>query len=100
MTADLAKYIVMNEDTLGYVFNIGRFPALGPLARIKSGHSPMNGTVMIGSLDKIRPATKADFKTFRVSLPPDHPEFDPVEHAERLARHRALWECDNCRQTH
>ena len=98
MPADLTKYIVMNEDTLGHVFAIGRFPALGPLARIKGGHLSVNGPVMIGSLDKIRPATKADFETFRVSLPPDHPEFDPVEAAARLARHRELWECDRCRQ--
>lgn len=67
-TMENAKYFVLNENTLCYVIK-GGYPFLGVLAGsvIKGGHSPLNGSICVGSLDKLRPATLADFEAFRVS---------------------------------
>jgi hypothetical protein len=84
-----AKYLVMNENTLGYLID-GRFPQLGVLACIKGGHDWKNGSVMIGC-SPVRPATAEDFNHFRVHVPSDHSEFDQAEWDKFLARHHELW---------
>jgi hypothetical protein len=61
------KYVVMNENTLGYIFDT-QPKTMGVLAGsvIKGGHDWKNGPVPIRDSDSIRPATKADFDVFRV----------------------------------
>ena len=64
-----SEYVVMNENTLGYLFGSENYPKMGVLAGsvIKGGHNWLNGPVSIGSLDVIRKATEEDFHSFRVS---------------------------------
>lgn len=66
------KYIVLNENTLGYV-NSEQPGVMGVLAGKPQlgGHDWKNGTVNIGAADKTRAATIQDFEFFRV---------DPVGH--------------------
>jgi hypothetical protein len=66
----MPKIVVLNENTLGYLFNIDEFLWLGILdgSVIRGGHSWLNGPVaVIQPIDKIRPATQKDFKEYRVS---------------------------------
>ncbi len=61
------RYCVLNDLTLGYVLPQlpGSFQVLA--SRI-GGHDPMNGSVAIGlPSERLRPATLADFASFRVS---------------------------------
>ncbi|MFA7483909.1 MAG: hypothetical protein WC314_25670 [Vulcanimicrobiota bacterium] len=59
-------YVVMNENTLGYLTPVPF--QLGVLAgsMLKGGHDPLNGVALITPSDRLRPAKKADFDTFRV----------------------------------
>lgn len=69
------KYAVLEGHTLG-VLRPGTEPAfdtLEPLGRDVHGYSCQNGPVSAFTKD-IRPATRADFERFRVSLPPDWAE--------------------------
>lgn len=69
------KYVVLEGHTLG-VLRPGTEPAydtLEPLGRSVDGHAWQDGPVAVyGS--SIRPATRADFDKFRVSVPPDWAE--------------------------
>lgn len=67
-SAPVAKHFVLNEHTLGFVYDeqphdfwihAGK-PQLG-------GHDWKNGSAPIGALDVLRPATLADFEFYRVS---------------------------------
>jgi len=62
------SYFVMNENTLGYIFEEQpqNFNILSSKPQ-KGGHDPMNGYVAIGSTDKLRTATAEDFEYYRVS---------------------------------
>lgn len=66
------KYIVKDENTLGYI-NDEHPNLMGVLfgSRLKGGHDWLNGPVLITSDTQVRPATKEDFETFRVVMPPD-----------------------------
>lgn len=61
-----ARFFVLNENTLCYQQNGSSM--FGTLGSNKDGRNPMNGPFSIGSLDKLRPATVADFDTFRVCV--------------------------------
>ena len=63
------QYLVWEENTLCYT--IGNTSILGVLASNINGRDPKNGGFIPVSSDKLRDATKEDFKTFRVTLPPD-----------------------------
>lgn len=74
---DLCLYVVLNENTLGYRFqtesstpgesNLAWFGVLhGNI--VKGGRDWRDGPYLPGSLDQLRPATKEDFDTFRVSF--------------------------------
>ena len=60
------KYIVINENTLGY--RIEGSPFIGVLAGsvLRGGSNPINGTISLSSLDLVRDATLSDFEFFRV----------------------------------
>lgn len=63
------QYVVKDENTLGYLLKPDD-PTMGVLASNKNGHHPNGGPVSIfGS--NVRPATKEDFKLFRVTVPPN-----------------------------
>lgn len=62
-------YYVLNENTLGYVY-AEQPNRMGVLAGsvLKGGHDWRNGPVAImPGIDKLRPATLADFDEYRVS---------------------------------
>jgi hypothetical protein len=63
------KYIVIEEKTLGYVLS-ERPNSAGILGRLIGGYDWKNGPISIFSANT-RAATIADFKKFRVQLPPD-----------------------------
>lgn len=70
-----AKYVVLNEHTLGYL--IPEMPnAMGILhASILRGspHNDLDGwTLLVPSVDTIRAATPEDFRLYRVHLPRDY----------------------------
>jgi hypothetical protein len=67
---DAAKYVVLNEHTLCYRIDGGHPSHLGILngSVLRGGHSPLKGWVYTFATDVIRPATRADFETFRVYL--------------------------------
>lgn len=59
-------YIVLNEHTLGYLITPGLLGVLSGSV-FSSGHNPLNGPVVISpGIDTVRPATREDFKSFRV----------------------------------
>lgn len=64
------RYVVMNENTLGYIE--GSRPSMGVLAGsvLKGGHHWLNGPVSTFGC-ALRDATLADFQTYRVSPPPE-----------------------------
>ena len=66
------KYIVLNENTLGYIFD-DQPDVMGVLAGKPQlgGHDWFNGPVSMTTIDKTRVATLKDFEFFRV---------DPVGH--------------------
>ena len=66
------KYIVLNENTLGYEIEWNAPKSIGILGSKIDGKNPLNGwTCYAPESDKVRPATKEDFEYFRVALPPD-----------------------------
>jgi hypothetical protein len=70
------RYVVLDENTLGYI-NSEQPDVLGVLAAsILRGavHSWLDGPVAILQTKNIRPATVADFNAFRVAVPPDFKE--------------------------
>ncbi len=67
----MTKYIVKDENTLGYLINeTPGFMAVLQGSVHQGGHDWRNGPVSILGA-QIRPATQEDFNAFRVSLPPD-----------------------------
>ena len=69
------RYVVLNENTLGY-FQEG-MSMMGVLAGnvFKNGHSHLQGVVpIIPGIDKLRPATREDFADYRVSTAGHFPE--------------------------
>lgn len=80
---ECARYVVMDEHTLGYL--IPETPSfMGVLAGsvLKGGHDPLNGpAVIVPGHTKLRQATELDFKAFRVSLPPCFREGQPKQKA-------------------
>lgn len=68
--SEAPKYVVKDENTLGYL-QAGS-PSMGVLrgSVLKGGHDWMNGPLSIEGAS-IRPATKEDFEAYRVALPPD-----------------------------
>lgn len=60
------KYIVINENTLGY--RIEGSSQIGVLAGsvLRGGSNPMNGTISLSSLDVVRDAKLSDFDFFMV----------------------------------
>jgi len=67
----LGKYVVLNENTLAYL-QPERPNLLGVLhgSALKGGHDWKNGTVAyVPGIDRIRPATRADFYEYRVEPP-------------------------------
>lgn len=84
------RYVVVNENTLGYIYDV-QPDSLNVLAGsvIKGGRSPLNGPTFIGANDQVRPATLADFETFRV-----HPSGHLYPHVAQSYDDLA---CVNCR---
>lgn len=71
MSKDVS-YVVLDEHTLGYLLEASS-QLMGVLAgsALRGGHDWKNGPVPITPGDpRIRPATLADFETFRVVPPP------------------------------
>jgi|GEM_PF-2145799 len=64
------KYVVKNENTLGYLQEGSPFMGVLASSVLRGGHDPKNGPISF-SEGEIRPATKDDFKEFRVKLPSD-----------------------------
>jgi len=64
---NVCKYVVMNENTLGYILD-AQPDVMGVLAGnpLTGGHDWKNGPVVITSSDRVRPATKTDFDAFRI----------------------------------
>jgi hypothetical protein len=72
MSTENVTYVVLNENTLGYINNESP-NTMGVLAGsiIRGGHSWENGPVtIVPTVDKMRPATPADFDNYRVEIPP------------------------------
>lgn len=68
------KYIVVDENTLCYRFP-GNDREVGILSTLpSSNHSRFDGLLFLLDSSKVRPATVDDFKTFRITLPPDFGE--------------------------
>jgi len=70
------KYIVVNENMLGYVDNPNKkFLQMGVLASLiteGAAHQPIDGPYPLNNCaTNYRPATKYDFERFRVKIPPD-----------------------------
>lgn len=63
------KFFVKDENTLGYVNPVqpNMMFVLACITNLKTGqgNSPLNGPIMLPN--NVRPATKQDFDTFRVS---------------------------------
>ena len=66
---DATHYIVKNEHTLGFIVSEFEMQILAGDPFL-DGHCWMNGTAAFLK-DDIRPATRADFKKFRVMVPPN-----------------------------
>lgn len=70
-TQPQVKYVVINENTLGYYCQVvegGAFDHIQVLAGKPQlgGRNWIDGYFMPSSLDKIRPATQKDFDYYRV----------------------------------
>ncbi len=68
------EYIVVNENTLGYVDF--RYPdaslSVGVLRGnvFKGGPDPKNGPIVVlPQVNRVRPATLEDFESYRISVP-------------------------------
>jgi hypothetical protein len=63
------KHFVLNEHTLGYIYD--EMPTTFCVLHgsvLKGGHDWKNGPITLApGIDKLRPATKADFDEYRVS---------------------------------
>jgi len=70
--ATTTKYVVLNENTLGYIQD-EQPNMMGVLASnvTRGGHLPINGPVAISPSANLRAATAKDFDTYRVVVPPD-----------------------------
>ncbi|UIF89456.1 hypothetical protein [Cupriavidus sp. UYPR2.512] len=68
-----AKYVVVDEHTLGYrIEETPRFIGVLAGSVLRGGHNPIDGpAVIIPGLTRLRAATEIDFEFFRVVLPPD-----------------------------
>jgi len=66
---DVIGYVVMNENCVGYLFDIQGYLHVGILGSsiIKGGPNWKNGPVPVSEMDRIRAAKKADFEEFRVN---------------------------------
>lgn len=81
-----STYIVLNENALGYILpdHPGWVNVLAGSV-LKGGPNPLDGPVpIVPSLDRIRPATIADFEAFRVDPTGHRPAGAPQE-AEEVA---------------
>ncbi|PNE59582.1 hypothetical protein A8H39_00075 [Paraburkholderia fungorum] len=68
-----AKYVVMDEHTLGYVMDEAP-NYIGVLAGSvkRGGRNPLDGPAIIAAgITRLRPATEVDFEFFRVAIPID-----------------------------
>ncbi len=68
-----AKYVVLNENTLGYLNEVTP-NTMGVLASsvIRGGHLWIDGPVtIVPTVDKLRPATLEDFDAYRIAVPPE-----------------------------
>jgi hypothetical protein len=59
-------YVVMNENTLGYLYKPNNFFYIGVFKSV-AHHSPQDGPYPVSELDTLRKATKEDFESFNVS---------------------------------
>lgn len=70
MPKNLVKYVVKDENTLGYLIEGSPFMGVLHGSVLKGGHDWKNGPVsLFGAVT--RPATEDDFKAYRVALPCD-----------------------------
>lgn len=76
--ANKTRYVVMNENTLGYIEGGGK--SMGVLAGsvLKGGHSWLTGSVPVLS-QNLRDATTADFAEYRVKVPPNFEDAVPQD---------------------
>ena len=68
----LARWVVLNEHTLGVIFNA--HPDTLDVVEgsvLRGGHNWKNGPVWLAPTDAVRAATQADFDLFRVQAPPN-----------------------------
>ena len=66
------RYVVKDEHTLGCIAENSNLMAVLAGSGLKGGHDHFNGPVaIVFGHTNIRPATKEDFDTFRVVVPPD-----------------------------
>lgn len=68
--SEAPKYVVMNENTLGYLQTGSSSMGVLRGSVLKGGHDWMNGPVSVEGAS-VRPATKEDFEAYRVALPAD-----------------------------
>jgi hypothetical protein len=61
----MTKYVVLNENTLGYMIKPNLMGVLHGSV-LKGGHSELNGPVTLMPSDKLRPATQKDFDDYSV----------------------------------
>jgi hypothetical protein len=77
MTFTKSLYVVLDENTLGYIFK-GRDSIMGVLqGSVMKGstHDWLDGEVaLLPGVSNIRPATESDFNEYRVNLPPGFEE--------------------------
>lgn len=68
----LTRWVVLNEHTLGVIFN-AQSDMLDVVAGsvLRGGHDWKNGPVCPAPTDVVRAATQADFDFFRVQAPPN-----------------------------
>lgn len=77
-----AKYVVLNENTLGALFGPSNAPWLEVLhgSVLKGGHDWKNGPFpILPTSDTVRVATPLDFSEYRVALPRDYVQANPTE---------------------
>lgn len=62
----MSKYIVINENTLAYRIEGSQFVGVLAGSVVRGGRNPLDGTIPISPLDKVRDATLGDFESYRV----------------------------------
>ncbi len=62
------KYIVINENTLGYILEGMEFQWVKVLAGsvVRGGRNPLDGYFPLSPLDTVRNATLKDFEDYRI----------------------------------